>query len=196
MGTTRLALIAVLSLVVPALAQPSFDCAKAAGAAARLVCKDSHLAALDRKLADAYRAALAKAGEKDTPALQATQRTWIEVRDACAKAPDLRACVTNAYRDRIVQLQAAWDLVPGRGPFTYVCGGTPPVKIVATYFATDPPSARFERGGTKLVGTVQRTGSGARYAGPDVDLWEHQGEAAVTWKGEKLECKVVRHGAR
>jgi uncharacterized protein len=189
---TPLGVVLLLTLAAPAAAQSALDCAKAAGAAAELVCKDSHLAALDRKLAGVYESALAKAGAKDTPALQAAQHAWSKARDACAKAPDLRACVTNAYRDRIVQLQAAWALVPGRGPFTYVCGGTPPAEIVATYFDTDPPSARFERGGTRLVGTVQRTGSGARYAGPDVDLWEHQGEAAVTWKGEKLDCKVER----
>jgi hypothetical protein len=47
-------------------APPSFDCAKAEGAAQQLVCKDEGLASLDRELSRLYR--LAVSGKHTTPA--------------------------------------------------------------------------------------------------------------------------------
>jgi membrane-bound inhibitor of C-type lysozyme len=47
----------------------------------------------------------------------------------------------------------------------------------------------FTFGDQQVVAFVALSGSGARYLGPGVDFWEHQGEAAVTWYGTKMTCK-------
>ena len=39
---------------------------------------------------------------------------------------------------------------------------------------------------------ASRSGSGARYAAPNVELWEHQGEATLDWYGKKLTCAVMK----
>ena len=41
------------------------------------------------------------------------------------------------------------------------------------------------------LGLIQQTGSGTRYSAPEIDFWEHHGEATVTWRGTKLIGKVL-----
>lgn len=161
---------------------PSFDCVRtAAGGIARLVCDDAALSALDRRLAEAYAAARTKAANEHPPTLAATQRGWIKGRDDCWKADDRRACVEEAYRLRTAELQARYRLLPPTATARYLCGGGPADEVVAVYFPTDPPSAVVERGDSVSMMFLQRSASGARYAGPNESLWEHQGEARVQW---------------
>jgi membrane-bound inhibitor of C-type lysozyme len=60
--------------------------------------------------------------------------------------------------------------------------------LVAQYFETDPASARFTYDGRTVTAFIQRSGSGARYGGPSVSYWEHQGEASVVWFGRTMKC--------
>ena len=60
--------------------------------------------------------------------------------------------------------------------------------MVAQYFETDPPTARFSYDGRSLTAFIQRSGSGARYGGNNVSYWEHQGEASVVWFGRTMKC--------
>ncbi len=54
-----------VGLPMAVLAQgPTFNCAKATGEVETLICSDASLAALDRKLDEAYKAAAAKAKGK------------------------------------------------------------------------------------------------------------------------------------
>ena len=77
-------------------AGPSFDCGKvAAGSVEELVCRDATLAAADRKLAEVYAAATAKAGNEQPPVLKAEQGGWIKGRDECWKSDDERACAKS-----------------------------------------------------------------------------------------------------
>ena len=72
--------------------QPSFDCLKASSDAEELICADKKLAALDRRLATRFEAAMQAARAQDAGAdaaaknLRATQRGWIKGRDDCWKA--------------------------------------------------------------------------------------------------------------
>ena len=77
---------------------PAFDCTKAQGQVEQLVCKDAALAALDHRLDEVFKAALAKA------------------------------------RD----------------------------KVVATFFDTEPPTARLERGDRTVMTYVVSAASGAK----------------------------------
>lgn len=79
---------------------PSFDCARAATGAERLICSNRQLSAADVALAQAYRAARARAVDK--AALTVTQSTWRKsVRDACSDVQ----CMVAAYEQRLSELQ-------------------------------------------------------------------------------------------
>jgi uncharacterized protein len=166
-----------------ALAQdPSFDCGKVeAGSIEAMLCKDERLAAMDHKLAEVYAAASRKAVNEHPPVLKAEQRGWIKGRNACWKDDDKRRCVENQYIRRIAALQAKYRLVPASEPVFYTCDGDPSNEVIATYFQTDPPTLIAERGDQVSLMYLQPSGSGAKYQGGNESLWEHHGEAMITW---------------
>lgn len=174
---------------------PAFSCdGVRPGSIEALVCADAGLAALDRKLADVYAAATKKATNEHPPVLQAEQRGWLKGRDDCWKSSDQPACVRTAYQQRIAELQARYRLVPGNGPVRYACSSNPADEVVATYFQTDPPTAIAERGDQVSLMYAQPSGSGSRYQGRNESLWEHQGEALITWGhgAPEMRCKLQR----
>jgi uncharacterized protein len=163
-------------------ATPSFDCSAAQGTVEQLICKDDGLAALDVQLAAVYAKALKRAVDEQPSLLNAEQRGWIKGRNECwKKGDDARQCVEESYRLRIAELQARYRLVAYIGPVFYQCGESPVNEVVATYFETDPPSLIAERGDQVSFMVRQRSASGTRYKGRNESLWEHQGEATVTW---------------
>ncbi len=172
---------------------PSYDCAQAAvGSIEKLVCGDEALSALDRKLAQVYAAATRKATNEHPPVLRAEQRGWIKGRDDCWKAEDRRKCVETEYLRRIAELQARYRLVQAIGPVVYACDGDPRNEVVATYFRTDPPTLIAERGDQVSLMYLQASGSGARYRGRNESLWEHQGEALITWGHGSPEMRCAK----
>jgi len=182
---------------------PAFDCSKASGEVETLICKDADLAALDRKLDGVYKAAMKKARDGMAARLRADQRGFISGRNDCWKtrgaptyltaswtAATVRECVEGNYRLRISDLQAQWQLVPAKAPVSYVCGASPANEIVATFFETDPPSARLQRGDTVQTVWQVSSGGGAKYEGQNVEFWSNVSGASVTWLDEKLQCRV------
>ncbi|WP_172328372.1 MliC family protein [Mangrovicoccus sp. HB161399] len=168
----RQALFLILAPVAALAAEgPSFDCAGAESSAEELVCSDPGLAALDRRVADRYAAAMAAAeslgsgAEQAAADLRAYQRGWIKGRDDCWKAEDLRACVEGQYLMREAELVTRWMLEEPFSTASWICGGNPANEVVTMFFGTELPSVRFERGDRIDTGTQVRTGSGARYDG-------------------------------
>ena len=175
-------------------AGPSFDCARAAaGSIEAQVCADEGLSALDRRLAQAYAAARKKATNEHPPVLRAEQRGWIKGRNDCWKADDRRQCVETAYVRRIAELQARYRLVEATGPVFYACDGEMRNEVVATFFRTDPPTLIAERGDQVSLMYLQPSGSGARYQGRNESLWEHQGEARITWGHGAPEMRCTKN---
>lgn len=176
-----------------AMAQgPSYACDKVeAGSTEEMICKDSGLSALDRKLSGVYAAASKKAANAHPPVLKAEQRGWGKGRNDCWKSDDKRRCVEDEYQRRIAELQASYRLVPGTGPIPYVCDGKPSNEIVATFFQTDPPTLIAERGDSVSLMYLQPSGSGAKYQGRNETFWEHHGEALITWGygAPEMRCK-------
>jgi uncharacterized protein len=177
---------------------PSFDCARADGSAQALVCADAALAALDRRLADRYAAALAVAKGLDAGAaeaeatLRAEQRGWIKGRDDCWKADDLRACVEDAYLRRIGLLTAMWMLDPPGETVFYQCGDSPADELAVIPFPGDPAAVRLERGDRVEPAVQTRAASGARYNGDfGVMFWSKGDEATLDWPPEAqgLTCR-------
>lgn len=199
-------LIALASAPGGARAQakgPAFDCSKAQGEVQQLVCKDEGLAALDRKLDEVYKAARAKATNEVPPVLVAEQRGWVKGRDECWKAKtggpafltatwqatNVRECVEGNYRIRISELQAKYRLVPPKGPVFFACENNPANELVATFFETDPPTVRLERGDKSVTAWLVPAGSGSKYEGQNVEFWTKGKEATVTWLDAQLTCR-------
>jgi uncharacterized protein len=179
-----IALVAVLLAPSPGLAQggPAYDCSKKlTSSVEQRICKDAKLAALDRQLADVYAAAEAKATQADKQALAGAEKDWIKTRNDCWKASNVPACVQNAYRDRISELQARYALLNPVGTGHYLCPGPPAQEAVAQFYQTDPPTAMVHYAGATQFMRVARSGSGARYTGGKRQFWEHQGIAMIKW---------------
>ena len=204
-----LALAAGVALVsAPLRAEgPAFDCAKADGDVEKLICQDDGLASLDRKLDEVYKAALAKARDDVPRSLKAEQRGWIKGRNECWKAQgtenpvfltaswqatSVRGCVEGQYQIRISELQALFQLVPAKGPVFYACEDNPANEVVATFFETEPPTARLERGDRTVTAWLVPAGSGSKYEGQNVEFWSKGDEATVTWLDEKLTCRTSK----
>jgi uncharacterized protein len=180
-----------------ALAQgPTFDCAKAQGTVEQLICKDQGLGALDRKLDEVYKAAMAKARDDMPQFLRTEQRGWVKGRNECWKVPtfltaswqakDVRECVEGTYKLRISELQAQWQLLPAKGPVFFDCDGN--AQVVATFFQSDPPSARLELGDRTATAWLVPAGSGSKYEGQNVEFWTKGKEVTVNWLEVKLKC--------
>jgi uncharacterized protein len=174
--------------VVAQSTSSSIDCARAMSAAEQTVCSDASLASLDRKLVDVYASASKAASADQKNRLAADQQRWLNERNACGKSSEQATCIKERYLLRIADLQAQFKLAPSRGPFRFVCNNDPNSVMVAQYFETDPPTARFSYDGRTLTAFIQRSGSGARYGGNNVSYWEHQGEASVVWFGRQMKC--------
>jgi uncharacterized protein len=171
---------------------PSFSCHEVApDSVEALICSDSTLSALDRRLSGAYSAALRKARNRRAE-LMIEQRGWIEDRDECRNSEDRRGCVAHAYQRRTAELQARYRLVPGKGPVIFQCSGNLADQVVAIFFETDPPTMLAERAGDLSVMFLERSGSGAKYEGRNASFWEHQGEATITLGpgASEMKCRV------
>lgn len=105
--------ILILAAAPVAAAQPEgpgFDCRKARSDTEKLICAEPGLAALDRRLSDAFRE-LRQAGTEERKAeLLKDQQRWLrEVRDRCVREPGpgkaaAVACLSAGYRIRISEM--------------------------------------------------------------------------------------------
>jgi uncharacterized protein len=173
---------------------PSYGCEQVeAGSIEAMICGDTELSALDRKLSGVYAAASRKAANEHPPQLKAEQRGWIKGRNDCWKSDDQRECVRDAYQRRIAELQARYRLLPGDGPVRFMCDSDPVNEVVVTFFQTIPPTLIAERGDSVSLMYLQPSGSGAKYQGRNETFWEHQGEALVTWGygAAEMRCKKM-----
>lgn len=155
-------------------ATPSFDCAKAAGAAETLICKDAALAALDNELAALYPKAIATFSPEQQKTERAIQRGWLKGRNDCRKAGDLRQCVKDSYQLRITELQIKGGQLMVPAPVNYLCGKN---VTLSTYFYNDTkrPAAVINLGeGTdtlQVLAYETPSASGARYEGQNLSLF-------------------------
>jgi uncharacterized protein len=192
MKTRLLAFICCLLFTGNVFAEPSYDCGKVeAGSVEELICKEADLSALDTKLAEVYANAFQKAVNEHPPVLKAEQRGWIKGRNECWKSEDVSACVEDYYLHRIAELQARYRLVPGNGPYTYICDNDNRNEIVVTFFPTGPPTLIAERGDSVSMMYLQQSANGTKYQGRNEIFWEHQGEVSIIWGygANEMKCK-------
>jgi uncharacterized protein len=108
----RLPTIALVLLAAsPAAAQsgPSFDCAKAASAIERTICKDPELAKADREMAAVYGALAGRLTGPAKDALVKDQGSWMVDRNrACTgDADSIGRCLAQRYATRTATLRAS-----------------------------------------------------------------------------------------
>jgi len=177
---------------------PSFDCGKARSEVESLVCGDAQLAQLDREVGRLYD--LGSMTKRISPPLRkqliATQRGWIEGRDACSKAQDERGCARDAYLIRIHELRQGypqtrradgWGI--SLGPVAVQCDRMEAAAM--TYVRSEPGLAYLAGKDVTLVLTAAPSGSGARYAAR-----LGQGEAVFWIKGNDATFEVPGEPAR
>jgi uncharacterized protein len=127
-----LAALLVAAVASPAAAaNPSFPCSGALTVSERAICSDDDLAALDRKVATAYRnksdglpIESANALEVVVQGLVVTQKAWIAHRNSCGAD---RSCIRNAY---VIRLRA---LTAGDNAKDVPCRDTVGSKQAAAY---------------------------------------------------------------
>ncbi|GIU17518.1 hypothetical protein TUM4644_02880 [Shewanella colwelliana] len=174
-------------------ASPSYHCDSASlSSIESLICQTPQLAMLDRQLADVYSLATAKAHNEHPPVLKAEQQGWIKGRNDCWKSDDKANCVALNYQSRIVELQARYRLVESSGPFYYRCDNQAANEVVVTYFNTAPTSLIAEYGDSVSLMVSQPSASGAKYQGQNEQLWEHHGEALITWGYQAPQMKCIK----
>lgn len=188
--------VAVTALSFPALSwsgEPAYDCGEATGQVEQLICTDANLAVMDRQLAEVYRTALVKLPEDELPLLKAEQRGWIKGRNECWKADQIYDCVKLEYQTRIVELQIKSGQLIAPTPVGYQCGDDEGAPFLAAYYANaSPPAVVLTRGQDQVIAFSAPSGSGAKYTTTQVEFWEHQGEATLTWFGNELKCSVLK----
>ncbi|WP_429153352.1 MliC family protein [Aeromonas hydrophila] len=176
-------------------ATPSFDCAKAAGAAETLICKDAALAALDNELATLYPKALANLSPEQLKIEKAMQRGWIKGRNDCWKAKDLRQCVEENYQQRITELQIKGGQLTVPTPVDYQCGKS---VTLSTYFYNDAklPAAviNLSEGDNQqqVLAYEAHSASGTRYEGQNLTLFTKGSDAMLERYGQPtLNCNEI-----
>lgn len=180
-------------------ADPSFDCSKTAHDAEELICNDDELAALDNQLAGVYQAAQHNFPEEERKNLKAVQRGWIKGRNDCWKSDGLRNCIKFAYESRITELQIQGGLITRPEPVQYQCSGGEHDYLTAIFHReTVLPAVVLTRVNSRetwqVIAYHTRSGSGAKYSGPNVLFWSKGNEAMVEWNEDKLKCKELSTG--
>lgn len=188
MRAGRLLLVMSMSLAVTCQAQSSvsLDCTKAISTTAKMVCSDKELQSLDAQLEQLY----LQAGRR--PEVIAQQRRDLFRADGCGKAEDSRACVEAAYQRRILSLKIEQGTAGPAIKARFDCGTVATRFSASFYNGVEPQSVMLVNGNDHALALIAPSGSGSRYTAPGIEYWEHQGEAAVTWRGTKMTCRIVR----
>ena len=184
----------LFSPLLAAAATPSFECAKAKGAAETLICKDAGLAALDNELSALYPKAIAGFSPEQQKSERAIQRGWIKGRNECWKESDSRQCVEESYQLRITELQIKGGQLMVPSPVDYQCDGE--IRL-STYFYNEAkrPAAviNLSEGAqqSQVLAFEAPSASGARYEGQNLTLLTKGNEARLErYDQATRQCRV------
>lgn len=172
-----IAALALVLLALPALAQPSFDCAKASTVVERAICKSADLGKADREMAALYSALIARLAGPAKDHLTKDQARWNGNRAAACTA-ELEQCLQGKYASRIERLKF---LGTGAYPFISDQAIVRTGKVKATTYAIDAsypqfdgPDVDFSALNAKFARDARK---GAASAVPDKD----SGDLEQTW---------------
>lgn len=172
---------------------PSFDCtASQLGSVEDLICSHVDLALLDRRLSQVYQQAKYTLSANQISTLKAMQHGWRKGRNDCWKAEKQLRCVKQIYVDRIAELQANYQLVSSKGPFSFYCDDNASSKVNVTFYQTKPTTLIAKYNDTKSLMFQKPSASGAKYQGRNESFWQHQGQARIVWgfNAKPMICKL------
>ncbi len=113
-----LCLKGLVALLTIAAWQPagaaSFDGSKAEAADEKAVCADRQLNDQDVEMAVLYTRLKPLLGMGARGDMEEEQSAWLKRRAACGAD---RACLSNAYQERVQQLRSGFEALSKRGPF-------------------------------------------------------------------------------
>jgi uncharacterized protein len=175
---------------VPLLLAAAAPTAAACGSAAveRLICADPALAGRETVMQQLYAAALGSLPEPQRTVQQARQTQWLHERAACVAQADAGGCLGAQLDRRSVELRIALGKIPLYAAASYQCPGAQPHTLLAIYYHSDPAAVRLSYRGHEMVAFAAPAASGARYTGENLQFWEHQGVARLSWAGTVQEC--------
>jgi uncharacterized protein len=114
---TTLCLTGLAALLMTSAWQPaaaaSFDCSKAEAVDEKAVCADRQLNDEDVEMAVLYTRLKPLLGMGARGDMEDEQAAWLKRRAACGAD---RACLDNAYQERIQQLRKGFEALSKRGP--------------------------------------------------------------------------------
>ena len=120
--------------------------------------------------------------------LAADQQQWLAMREACKQGDRsqwLRQGTLHEKGSRICRRSSSWW---HRGAHSASPATTRRAarwsRSISRPIRRRPDSRSM---GRTVTAFVARSGSGARYEGPSVSYWEHQGEASVVWFGRTMQ---------
>jgi uncharacterized protein YecT (DUF1311 family) len=97
---------AIVSIQKTGIFPTSYDCKKAQSEIENAICHVESLAALDRQLADTYKAVLAKSSPQEREDVKSEQRDWLDQRNKqCGPYKSWVSCLTDSYQKRIEALK-------------------------------------------------------------------------------------------
>ncbi len=180
----------LLALLVPllVLASPPLDCDSTPDASERLICADPLLRAQQSMEQALYAAARNELPTAQRAAQQEREALWRHERAACARAENPRRCLTDQLSRRLVELQITLKRVPVLAAVIYRCEGAEGAQLLASYYRTEPAAVHLQYLDQEVLAFIAAAASGARYLGDDVEFWEHQGVARLTWHGRQMSC--------
>jgi uncharacterized protein len=106
--------LALASLTLAAHAASPIDCAKAANATERLVCRTPSLLQADARMTAYFEIATQFVGMGVRGDLQDSQQAFPAVRNKCGTD---KACILAAYKKQTAPLEAVIENVKAHGPF-------------------------------------------------------------------------------
>lgn len=166
------------------------NCTKITDQVELLICVDKYLSDLDHKLRDLLVDEMKMASESGRKEIELHQKDWKKMLNDCWKYPEPWNCISNAYQMRIAYLQVQGKRVSFTGPIQYLCNNDVLVRISATFFRTDPPTALLEIPDRKVIAFLQPSGSGAKYE-TGANSEEH-----ITFWTKGTEAKAARNDIR
>ncbi len=90
------------------------NCAKAASAAERTVCRNYALGQAEARMATLYGIAMSLVAMGQRGDIGDAQKQWLKTREACGANV---ACLSKVYNDRIGQLNKVIDAIAANGPY-------------------------------------------------------------------------------
>lgn len=175
----------------------SYDCSEPSiGTIDAMICRSPALSSLDQQMSEVYAAAQAKAVNEHPASLKSEQRGWLKGRDECWKQDDKNQCVTDAYTQRIAELQARYRLIKIADVLTFACNDNPDDELVVSHFATQPATLIADYRESLSLMYRQPSADGVQYQGRNESIAFKANEAVVVWgyEAKPVICKIVNQG--